>query len=126
MVDQPTESNRIKTSTVKPDEEAHINTLFDLTGRTALITGASGFLGQSLARALAEASAMVVVSSRKREKAEEIAAQLEGAAQGCHIGIELDHMDETSINAGFDELLDRAGSLEILVNNGNFLLRRLD
>ena len=44
MVDQPTESNRIKSSTVQPDEEAHINTLFDLTGRTALITGASGFL----------------------------------------------------------------------------------
>ena len=122
MIDQPSESNRIKTSTVQPDEEAHINTLFDLTGRTALVTGASGFLGQSLARALAEAGARVVVSSRKRKKAEKIAALLKGAAQGSHIGIELDQMDETSINAGFDELLDRAGSLEILVNNGNFLL----
>ena len=122
MGDQPTESNRIKTSTVQPDEEAHINTLFDLTGRTALITGASGFLGQSLARALSEAGARVVVSSRKREKAEEIAAFLKGAAQGSHIGIELDQMDETSINAGFDELLDRVGSLEILVNNGHFPL----
>ena len=40
MFDQPTESNRIKTSTVKPDEEAHINTLFDPTGNTAL-TGAT-------------------------------------------------------------------------------------
>ena len=122
MVDQPTESNRIKTSTVQPDEEAHINTLFDLTGRTALITGASGFLGQSLARALSEAGARVVVSSRKRKKAEKIAALLKGAAQGSHIGIELDQMDETSINAGFDELLDRVGSLEILVNNGHFPL----
>ncbi|MBT7974924.1 MAG: SDR family NAD(P)-dependent oxidoreductase, partial [Candidatus Marinimicrobia bacterium] len=89
MVDQPTESNRRKTSTVKPDEEAHINALFDLTGRTALVTGASGFLGQSLARALAEAGARVVVSSRKRKKAEEIAELLKGEAQGSHIGIEL-------------------------------------
>jgi NAD(P)-dependent dehydrogenase (short-subunit alcohol dehydrogenase family) len=122
MFDQNTESIRIKTSTVKPDKEAHINTLFDLTGRTALVTGASGYLGQSLARALAEAGARVVVSSRKRKKAEEIAELLKGVAQGSHIGIELDHMDETSINAGFDEILDRVGSLEILVNNGNLAL----
>lgn len=122
MVDQPTEANRIKISTAKPDEDAHINTLFDLTGRTALVTGASGFLGQSLARALAEAGARVVVSSRKRKKAEEIAELLKGEAMGSHIGIELDHMDETSINAGFDEILDRVGSLEILVNNGNLAL----
>ncbi|MBT5835091.1 MAG: SDR family oxidoreductase, partial [Deltaproteobacteria bacterium] len=68
------------------------------------------------------AGARVVVSSRKRKKAEEIAELLKGEAQGSHIGIELNHMDETSINAGFDEILDRVGSLEILVNNGNLAL----
>ena len=103
----------------KPIEESTVHSLFDLTGRVALITGASGYLGKALSASLAEAGARVVVSSRKREKAEEVAYKLQGPAKGNHLGIELDQMDEISLNSGFDELINRVGALDILVNNGH-------
>lgn len=52
--------------------EPTIQNLFDLTGRVALITGGSGFLGNSLSRALAEAGASVVVASRELIRAKAV------------------------------------------------------
>ncbi len=46
--------------------EPTISRLFDLSGRVALITGATGYLGRSMARALAEAGASVVITSREQ------------------------------------------------------------
>ena len=56
--------------------EPTIQNLFDLTGKVALITGGSGFLGKSFSRALAEAGASVVIASRVKERAEQIAHDL--------------------------------------------------
>ena len=50
--------------------------LFDLSGKTVLITGASGWLGSAMAEGLAEAGASVVVSSRNRERATAVARSL--------------------------------------------------
>ncbi len=97
--------------------EPTIQELFDLTGRVALVTGASGYLGRSLANALAEAGASVVVSSRDSQRAEEVASSLPGTAPHCPVT--LDHKDESSLRAGFENALDRAGGLDILVNNGH-------
>ncbi|MFM7057473.1 MAG: SDR family oxidoreductase, partial [Planctomycetota bacterium] len=93
--------------------------LFDLTGRTALVTGARGHLGRSLAEALAEAGARVVVSSRERDQAEEFAGCLGGAAAGQHFGVALDQQEESSITAAFTEVVARSGRLDILVNNAH-------
>ena len=108
----------------QPEPDATVQSLFDLTGRVALITGACGHLGKALSFALAEAGATVVVSSRQREKAQQLADQLTGLAKGKHIGIALDHMDESSLESGFNELIEKTGALDILVNNGHFPLAK--
>lgn len=92
---------------------------FDLTGRTALVTGASGYLGTALARALAEAGCRVVVSSRELETAQRAADTLPSVSSGNHLAVALDHMDAASLDAGFQAALQAAGSLDILVNNGH-------
>jgi gluconate 5-dehydrogenase len=100
-------------------QEPAIQQLFDLTGRVALITGARGHLGRALAEALAEAGARVVVSSRDLESARAVAASLGEVAQGQHLAVSLDHLEESSIQRGFDDALAQAGQIDILVNNGH-------
>ena len=100
-------------------EEPSVHTLFDLSGRVALITGASGHLGRSMANALAEAGARVVVASRNLSKANEVAQSLKGTEAGRHIGVSLDHMDEKSIENGFKQALTTTGKLDILICNGH-------
>ena len=56
--------------------EPTIQSLFDLTGRFALITGGSEFLGRSLSRALAETGEAVVVASRDQSRAQNVVDQL--------------------------------------------------
>jgi NAD(P)-dependent dehydrogenase (short-subunit alcohol dehydrogenase family) len=101
------------------NSEPTVSQLFDLSGRVALITGASGHLGRSMSAALAEAGARVVVASRQREAGEKIAASLAGAQKGCHLSVVMDHMDESSIQHGFDEAVAVAGKIQILVCNGH-------
>ncbi|MBW3540736.1 MAG: SDR family oxidoreductase [Planctomycetes bacterium] len=98
--------------------EPTVQTLFDLSGRVALITGGAGHLGRSLARALAEAGASVVVSSRDRARAQAVADELPRVGNAVHDAVVLDHLDETSLNAGFDAALAAAGQFDILINNG--------
>ncbi|QDU41495.1 General stress protein 39 [Maioricimonas rarisocia] len=95
-----------------------VQQLFDLTGRVALITGGSGYLGQALAAALAEAGATVIVGSRDRDRANAAAAPLPADHGQQHAGVVLDHMDEASLNRGFGEAVETAGQIDILVNNG--------
>lgn len=96
--------------------EPTIPQLFDLTGKTALISGASGWLGGAMSRALAEAGARVIVTSRDAEKAAEAAASLPGAG---HFGVVLDQMDAESVARGFAEAAKHGGAIDILINNGN-------
>ena len=98
--------------------ERHVDDLFDLTGRVVLITGAGGYLGSAMCRALVEAWATVIASSRRAERAQQVAAELEKIG-GNHFGIELDHMDPVSIDHGFDKAVSLAGHVDILINNGN-------
>ncbi|MEM7010091.1 MAG: SDR family oxidoreductase [Verrucomicrobiota bacterium] len=94
-----------------------LQSLFDLTGRCALITGGTGYLGRALAEALAEAGASVVIASRSRERAIEAAKTIPTNSQ-THHGVQLDHKDDESLERGFAEATDLTGSLDILVNNG--------
>jgi NAD(P)-dependent dehydrogenase (short-subunit alcohol dehydrogenase family) len=98
------------------EPEPTIDQLFDLAGRTALVTGATGWLGKSLATALAEAGARVVVSSRNAERAHTLARGLPGRDDHC--AVEIDHMNPGSIDEGFKCAVAVAGPVDILVNNG--------
>jgi gluconate 5-dehydrogenase len=103
-----------------PDKtEPSVQQLFDLSGRVALITGASGYLGFSMARALAEAGCRVVVASRNLQTASQTAAKLNGAEKGRHLFVAIDHMSEASIRRGFTSAVKQAGHIDVLVNDGH-------
>ncbi|MET0181646.1 MAG: SDR family oxidoreductase [Caulobacterales bacterium] len=91
--------------------------LFDLTGKTALVTGGSRGLGKGIAKGLAEAGANVAVVSRKLENCEQVAADIAKTtgvktfAYGCHIG----RWDE--VEPMFDAVWGHFGKVDIVVNN---------
>lgn len=90
--------------------------LFDLSGQIALVTGASRGIGESIARVLAAYGAHVIVSSRKLEACEAVAASIREAggsaeALACHIG------EMEQISALFEQIRARHGKLDILINN---------
>src|SRR5262245_20504888 len=101
------------------DDSPSIQELFDLTGRTALITGAGSPLGFAMASALAEAGARVVTASRHLKNARTVAAKLGGKERGNHLPAVIDQMNETSIRRGFTAVTKQAGCIDILVNNGH-------
>ncbi len=90
--------------------------LFDLTGKVALVTGASRGIGESIAKLLAQQGAKVIVSSRKIEGCQAVVDQItaaggEAEAIPCHIG------DMAQINSLFEQIDAKYGRLDILVNN---------
>lgn len=90
--------------------------LFDLTDRIALVTGASRGIGEAIARLLAQQGAHVIVSSRKLDECEHVAADIRAAggsaeAFACHVG----RMED--IAATFAHIREKHGRLDILVNN---------
>ncbi|KQT10760.1 SDR family oxidoreductase [Ramlibacter sp. Leaf400] len=90
--------------------------LFDLTGKTALVTGGSRGLGLQMAHALGEAGAKIMLSSRKAGDLEEAAAELQAAGIDTR-WIAADASREEDIRRLADETLQRMGDVHILVNN---------
>jgi gluconate 5-dehydrogenase len=90
--------------------------LFDLHGRTALVTGGSRGLGLQMAHALGEAGAKIMLSSRKAADLEQAAAELQGAGIDAR-WIAADLAKEEEIRRLADETLQRLGDVDILVNN---------
>ncbi len=93
-----------------------IQQLFDLTGRTALVTGGSRGLGLQMAHALGEAGARVVVSSRKAADLEAAVAELKAAGIDAS-WIAADAGKPEDIARLADEAIARLGHIDILVNN---------
>ncbi|MFF7972480.1 glucose 1-dehydrogenase [Streptomyces sp. NPDC007905] len=85
----------------------------DLTGRTAVVTGASRGIGLAIAQAIAAAGGNVVLTSRSQEAADAAAAQVGGTA----VGVGAHAVDEEAARRCVDLTLERFGSLDILVNN---------
>jgi NAD(P)-dependent dehydrogenase (short-subunit alcohol dehydrogenase family) len=96
---------------------------FDLTGRTALVTGSTRGLGRAMALALAEAGAAIVVNGRDAEAAESARAELEAA--GAHALVAL---GDVTVRADVERILDAAiaefGRIDILVNNAGVCIHR--
>ncbi|MEO7940115.1 MAG: SDR family oxidoreductase [Burkholderiaceae bacterium] len=90
--------------------------LFDLTGKTALVTGGSRGLGLQMAHALGEAGARIMLSSRKAADLEEACADLQAAGIDAR-WIAADCADEVDIRRLANETLERMGVVDILVNN---------
>ncbi|MFT4101960.1 MAG: SDR family oxidoreductase [Burkholderiaceae bacterium] len=93
-----------------------VRQLFDLQGKTALVTGGSRGLGLQMAQALGEAGARIMLSSRKAEDLERAAAELQAAGiDASWIAADCSKEDDTRRLA--DETLERMGAIDILVNN---------
>ncbi|NLU84590.1 SDR family oxidoreductase [Rhodococcus sp. HNM0569] len=88
-------------------------TALDLTGRTAIVTGASRGIGLATARSLAEAGAKVVLTSRSQESAEKAAVEVGHGS----VGYGAHAVDEDAAKACIDFTLDTFGSIDVLVNN---------
>jgi len=93
-----------------------VQKLFDLSGKTALITGGSRGLGLQIAHALGEAGAKVMLSSRKAEDLEQAAAELQAAGIDAR-WIAADCAKEDQTRRLADETVERMGPVDILVNN---------
>jgi NAD(P)-dependent dehydrogenase (short-subunit alcohol dehydrogenase family) len=93
-----------------------VKQLFDLTGKTALVTGGSRGLGLQLAQSLGEAGARIMLSSRKASDLESSAAELKAAGIDVQ-WIAADCADEKDIHRLAAETLKAFGHVDILVNN---------
>ena len=93
-----------------------VQQLFDLSGKTALVTGGSRGLGLQMAQALGEAGAKIVLSSRKEDDLEEATAVLQAGGIDAR-WIAADCAREEDILRLVDETLQRVGDVDILVNN---------
>jgi NAD(P)-dependent dehydrogenase (short-subunit alcohol dehydrogenase family) len=88
----------------------------DLSGRVALVTGASSGLGAQFAKTLAQAGAAVVLASRRVDKLKELRAHIEANGGDAHV-VSLDVTDVDSIKAAVAHAETEVGPIDILVNN---------
>lgn len=95
----------------------------DLTGRTALVTGASSGLGRHFAGVLAKAGARVALAARRADALAETRAAI-GAAGGSAVVVAMDVTDPASVTAAVGEAWDALGRIDILVNNAGVTATR--
>ena len=88
----------------------------DLSGRVALVTGASSGLGRRFAMTLAAAGAKVAATARREDRLAELAAEIEERGGTC-VPIALDVTDETSITQAVAHANEALGLVDILINN---------
>jgi NADP-dependent 3-hydroxy acid dehydrogenase YdfG len=92
-----------------------------LTGTVALVTGASSGIGAATARRLAEHGAAVALVARRKDRLDELAAEL-GKAGGTTLVVEADITDRAQAEAAVEQTVERFGRLDTLVNNAGLML----
>jgi gluconate 5-dehydrogenase len=94
----------------------HIRELFDLTGKTAIVTGGGRGLGEQIAEGFAEAGANVVLCSRKEAACAGVAAKLGKLGAGT-LALKCDVSNQEEVNRVVQAAVDKFGRIDILVNN---------
>jgi gluconate 5-dehydrogenase len=97
--------------------------LFDLSGRTALVTGSSRGLGRAMAEGLGRAGARLLVNGTRAEPTEAAAAEMRAAGLAAE-AIAFDVTDEAAVVAAFEALDARGLAVDILVNNAGIQHRQ--
>ncbi len=90
--------------------------LFDVSGKAALVTGASSGLGEHFARVLAARGAIVVAGARRADRLDRLVAQVRADGGTAH-AVALDVTDRASVKEAVSRAADLAGGLDVLVNN---------
>lgn len=98
--------------------------IFDLSGRVALVTGASSGLGAGFAKALAASGAKVVLAARRAELLAEQVAAIE-AAGGEAMAVNMDVTDEASTKAAYDAAEARFGPVDTIIANAGVAAEKL-
>lgn len=96
---------------------SHYKTLFELKGKTAVVTGAVGILGQRFCRGLAEFGAQVVVVDLDVERCTSFASELEREYATPAFGVACDVSDPASVKQMVEQVVERFGAIHILHNN---------
>jgi 2-deoxy-D-gluconate 3-dehydrogenase len=99
-------------------------TLFDLTGRVAIITGGNGGIGLGIAHGMVECGATVVVSGRDEAKSAAAVDELNAKRTGAAIALACEVNDPEQIKSLVTETVNRLGGLQILVNNAGIGIRK--
>jgi gluconate 5-dehydrogenase len=90
--------------------------MFDLTGRVAIITGASAGLGAQFAKALAAQGSDIALFARRMDKLEEVSEEIRYMGRRC-ISVQCDVSNENDIISGVERVVQEYGKVDILVNN---------
>ena len=97
--------------------------LFDLTGKAAIVTGASRGLGQQMSQALARAGADLVITSRSKDRLADSQREIEAIGRRA-VPLELDVRDYDSIQRMADDAWAAYGKIDVLVNNAGCNVRK--
>ena len=98
--------------------------IFKLDNRIAIVTGGAGGIGEALAMGLAMHGATVVVSSRNQSAIEAVAQKITEASGNAAIAIASDVTDEASVKAMVDQVVEKYGRIDILVNAMGMNIKR--
>lgn len=98
-----------------PDKRSDVQALFDVRGRTAVITGGSGYLGRAMASALAQAGMRVAILGRHLETAQTVAETIQTEG-GKAIGIAVDVLDRADLEQSREQITSAFGPVDVLIN----------
>ena len=94
----------------------NIKTLFDLSGKVAVVTGSTKGIGRAIAEAFAQAGAKVDISSRKEDKCNEVASAINDAG-GCSIAVPCNISHKQQLQALVEATLEEWGQIDVLICN---------
>ena len=96
---------------------------FDLTGKSAIVTGGNGGIGLGMALGLARAGAGIVIAGRNKDKSEEAVRDIEALGASA-LAVSVDVTDIASVGAMVEATLAQMGRIDILINNAGMSVRQ--